>query len=87
MPCSKHCVSAVADDIVVRLRTNFLKRAVMRIRELASHGEIDEALVGGTELRRYFEWVKDDIPFAERGPLLEQIQTLPGNFKTSPDTR
>jgi len=74
-------VSAVADDVVTRLRTGFLKRAVLQVREMAAHGELDEALTAVGELRRYFEWVKDDFSVEERGELLDQIQALSGKIR------
>jgi hypothetical protein len=66
------------DDTVVRLRTSFIQRAVVRVRELATQGQIDDAIVAGTELRRYFEWVRGAISREEMAPLTEQIQALPG---------
>jgi len=38
---------------------------------------MEDALNGSRELRRYFEWIKEDLSPAERGVLFEQIQTLP----------
>jgi hypothetical protein len=70
-------VSADADETVIRLRTGFLRNAVIRIRELAARGDMEDALSGSNELRRYFEWIKEDLSPAERGSLFEQIQTLP----------
>ena len=71
------------DDTVVRLRTRFIKGAVVRVRELATHGQIDDAIVAGTELRRYFEWVRGAISREEMAPLSEQIQDLPGRLNKS----
>lgn len=68
---------ADADETVMRLRTGFLRSAVIRVRELAAHGDMEEALNRSSELRRYFEWIKEDLFPAERGVLFEQIQTLP----------
>jgi hypothetical protein len=50
--------------------------------ELAAHGDMEDALNGSSELRRYFEWVKGDLSPAERGFLFEQIQTLPKPIET-----
>jgi hypothetical protein len=70
-------VSAVAHETVIRLRTGFLRSAVIRIRELAAHGYMEDAVNRSSELRRYFEWVKEDLSPDQRGLLFEQIQTLP----------
>lgn len=66
-----------ADETVMRWRTGFLRSAVMQVRELAAHGDMEDALNGSGELRRYFEWIKEDLSPAERGVLFEEIQTLP----------
>jgi hypothetical protein len=68
---------ADADETVIRLRTGFLRSAVTQVRELAAHGEREDAMNGSDELRRYFEWIKEDLPPVERNVLSEQIQTLP----------
>lgn len=65
------------DETVTRLRTGFLRSAVTQVRELAAHGDMEDALNGSNELRRYFEWIKEDLSPAERLVLFEQIQTLP----------
>lgn len=80
-------MSAITDDAVVRLRTGFVKRAVLQVRELAAHGEFGEALTAVGELSRYFECVKEDISLEERGPLFEQIQALLRKFKGRRDLR
>jgi hypothetical protein len=36
-----------------------------------------EALNGSSELRRYFEWIKEGLAPDQRDLLSEQIQTLP----------
>jgi hypothetical protein len=61
----------------MRLRTGFLRSAVIQVRELALHGDMEDALNGSNELRRYFEWIKEGLSPVERGVLAEQIQTLP----------
>jgi hypothetical protein len=66
----------------MQLRTGFLQRAVLRVREVAAHGDMEAALNGSSELRRYFEWIKEDLPPAERGLLFEQIQALPKAVNT-----
>ncbi|MGD0132614.1 MAG: hypothetical protein ABSE57_11235 [Bryobacteraceae bacterium] len=68
---------ANADETVMRLRADFLRSAVIQVRELAAHGDMEDALNGSGELRRYFEWVKDDLSADQRALLSEQIQTLP----------
>jgi hypothetical protein len=78
-------VDVVADTLVVRLRTGFLKEAIARVRELAAHGEIDEALMAADQVRSYFEWVKEDISPEDRAPIFEQIIALPGTFKPGRD--
>jgi hypothetical protein len=66
-----------ADETVMRLRTGFLRSAVMQVWELAAHGKREDAMNGSDELRRYFEWIKEDLSPVERSVLSEQIQTLP----------
>jgi hypothetical protein len=61
----------------MRLRTGFLQRAVLRVRQLAAHGDMEDALNASSELRCYFEWVKENLSPAERGVFFQQIQTLP----------
>jgi hypothetical protein len=68
---------ADADETVIRLRTGFLRSAVIQVRELAAHGEREDAMNGSDALRRYFEWIKEDLPLVERNVLSEEIQTLP----------
>jgi hypothetical protein len=70
-------VIADLDETVKRLRVGFLRSAVMQVRQLAANGDMEDALNGSKELRRYFEWIKEDLSLAERGALFEQIQTLP----------
>jgi hypothetical protein len=70
-------VIANADEAVMRLRADFLRSAVIQVRELAAHGDMEDALSGSGELRRYFEWVKKDLSADQRTLLSEQIQTLP----------
>jgi len=69
------------DEAVVKLRTNFMKRAVQRVREMVAHGRVEEALTALQEVRRYFEWVREGISPEERGPIFEQIRALPGIIK------
>jgi hypothetical protein len=38
---------------------------------------MEDALTRSSELRRYFEWVKEELSPAERNVLFEEIQTLP----------
>jgi hypothetical protein len=73
-------VSIGADDVVIRLRTGFLKDAVTRIRGMVDAGETYEAVIAGAELRRYFEWVRETLAPEDGRALWQQIQTLPGNF-------
>jgi hypothetical protein len=70
-------VIADADETVMRLRTGFLKSAVIQVKELAVHGDMEDALNRSSELRRYFEWIKESLSPGERGFLFEQIQALP----------
>ena len=37
-------------------------------------------------LRRYLEWIKEELRPDERGLLFQQIQTLPGTFGTRRDS-
>jgi hypothetical protein len=60
----------------MRLRADFLRSALIQVRELAAHGDMEGALNGSDELRRYFEWVKEDLSPDQRALLSEQIQTL-----------
>jgi len=57
----------------------------MQVRELAAHGDMEDALNGSNELRRYFEWIKEGLSPLERGALLEQIQTLPNPLNIRDD--
>jgi hypothetical protein len=50
-------MTGAEDETVMRLRTGFLREAVLRVRELVAQGEINEAIVKGAEVRRYFEWI------------------------------
>jgi hypothetical protein len=70
-------VIANADETVMRLRADFLRGAVIQVRELAAHGDMEDALNGSGELRRYFEWIKEHLSPDQRALLSEQIQTLP----------
>jgi hypothetical protein len=70
-----------ADETVMRLRADFFRSAVIQVRELAGHGDMEDALNGSGELRRYFEWVKEDLSPDQRGLLSEQIQTLQNPLK------
>jgi hypothetical protein len=75
-------VSIVADDPVIRLRTGFLKQAVMRVRGMVADGEIYEATMKAQDLQRYFEWVRETLSPEDRRSLWQQIQALPRNLKT-----
>jgi hypothetical protein len=58
---------------IPRLRADFIRHAVEKVRTLMSKGdrrEIDEA---SDELGRYFEWVKDDFSPDVRDQLSRQI--------------
>ena len=68
---------AAIDETVMLLRTEYLQRAVQRVSQLAAHGDLIDALNASSELRRYFEWVKEVLPPAAKGVLFQQIQTLP----------
>ena len=48
---------------------------------MAAHGDMEDALNASSELRRYFEWVKEDLSPAERGALFQEIQTLPKSIE------
>jgi acyl-CoA reductase-like NAD-dependent aldehyde dehydrogenase len=69
------------DEAVVRLRTNFMKRAIQQVREMVAYGRIEEAHTAFQEVRRYFEWAWEGISPEERGPIFEQIQAIPGMLK------
>lgn len=55
----------------------------MRVRELAMHGDIEEALVRASALERYFEWVREDILPEERQLLVDEIHTLPSKLNVT----
>ena len=55
----------------------------MRVRELAMHGDIEEALVRASALARYFEWVREDILPEERQLLVDEIHTLPSKLNVT----
>ena len=77
IPCSGYSVRVVPDETVKRLRTGFLQRAVLRVRQLAAHGDMEDALNASSELRHYFEGVKENLSAGERAVFFRQIQTLP----------
>jgi hypothetical protein len=73
-------VSVLVDDPVIRLRTGYLKHAIMRIRGLVDAGESYEAIIAAAELRRYFGSVRETLSPEDGRALWQQIQALPGNL-------
>lgn len=71
---------------VERIRTKYLKEAVLRVAEMAADSEADACKAAG-ELRRYFEWVQDDLPPEERGSLFKEVRSLTGKFLRSESAR
>ena len=65
----------IATDEVARIRTEYLRHAVLWVSELAAHSRIDARIAAG-QLCRYFEWVQAGLLPEQAGPLLEQIQAL-----------
>ena len=69
------------DELVIPLRTDFLKQAVKPVRALVAKREIYDATIAGAELQRYFEGIRETISAEERVLLSEEIQTLPGSSR------
>jgi len=76
--CSNVRVNAEAIDIE-RIRTEFLKQAVLWVCELAARDRLEAGHLAG-ELRRYFESVVDSLPPDERHALSEQIDEICGRL-------
>ena len=71
-------MKAFENGIVARVRANFLRHALARVREKGARGvDFNEALAEAAELRRYFEWVKQDMPTEEQAQLGGQFSALP----------
>ena len=66
---------SVTNDEVARIRTEYLRKAVLWVNELPAQSRIDARVAAG-QLRQYFEWVQDGLLPEQEGPLLEQIQAL-----------
>jgi hypothetical protein len=76
--CSCTRVNAEAIDIS-RIRTEFLRQAVLWVCELAACDRLEARdLVG--ELRRYFESVLDSLPPDVRRELSQQIDDICGRL-------
>lgn len=60
---------------VNRIRTEFLKQAVLWVCELAARDRLEAGNLAG-ELRRYFESVVDSLPPHERHALSVQIDDI-----------
>ena len=60
---------------VNRVRTEFLKQAVLWVCELAARDRLEAGNLAG-ELRRYFESVVDNLPPHERHALSVQIDDI-----------
>lgn len=58
---------------IPRLRANFIRHAVEKLRTLVSRGDRREVDAASDELGRYFEWVKDDFSPDVRAQLSQQI--------------
>lgn len=74
MVCSSTSVNAEVIDIR-RIRTAFLKQAVLWVCELAARDRLEARDPAG-ELRRYFESVADSLPPDERRDLSQQIDDI-----------
>jgi hypothetical protein len=72
--CSNTRVNAEVIDIR-RIRTAFLKQAVLWVCELAARDRLEARDPAG-ELRRYFESVADSLPLDERHELSQQIDDI-----------
>jgi hypothetical protein len=66
---------SVTTEEVARIRTEYLRQAVLWVHELAAQSRID-ARIAASQLRHYFEWVQDSLLPEQEGPLLEQIEAL-----------
>jgi hypothetical protein len=65
----------IATEEIARIRTEYLRQAVLWVNKLAAHSSTDARIAAG-QLRNYFEWVQDGLLPQEEGPLLEQIESL-----------
>jgi len=72
--CNNVRVKVEAVDIQ-RIRTEFLKQAVLWVCELAARDRLEAENLAG-ELRRYFESVFDSLPPGERHDLSNQIDDI-----------
>jgi hypothetical protein len=70
------CSVGGSEPDVLRLRTDFLFRAVQQLRVLIANGEFEEASEAADRLATYFAWVKDDFSAQVRSQLSEQIRTM-----------
>jgi len=71
-------VKAEAIDLA-RIRTGYLRQAVLWICELAARDRLEAQNLAG-ELRRYFESVLDSLPPDERHELSQQIDDICGRL-------
>jgi hypothetical protein len=76
--CSSTRVNAEVIDIP-RIRTEFLRQAVLWVSELAAQDRLEARDPAG-ELRRYFESVVDSLPPDERRELSQQIDDICGRL-------
>jgi hypothetical protein len=65
----------IATEEIARIRTEYLRQAVLWVNKLAVYSGTD-ARIAAEQLRNYFEWVQDGLLPQEEGPLLEQIESL-----------
>jgi len=72
-PCG--VVHATAAE-VSRIRLIYIRKAVLRIKQMAAVSDVDTRLAA-RELERYLQWVKHDLPYDERQPVWVEMQALP----------
>ena len=74
LPAQHFVVNCEAEELG-RIRSHFVREAVLWVCELAEHDRL-EANHAADELRRYFESVLESLPAEERAELSEQIQAV-----------
>ena len=81
-PPAQHSVVSCEVEELGRIRSHFVREAVLWVCELAEHDRL-EANHAAEELRRYFQSVLETLPAEERAELSEQIQEVCGRLANS----
>ena len=71
----KFSVNASASN-VLRIRQEFLTRAILRVKAMVARGEPEEVNTAMTELVRYFSWIEGSFSQEARERLSIEIQNL-----------